>query len=122
MEIEKRFKEEDWEEKPDIEGVRERLIIGDDICKSSNVRMVRLSPDFESVPHEHPQLQVFYILKGTGTLTIEQRTLHIMEGSRVIVKPNQLHSIKNDGKEELEIIIFDEFDKCFETFSPYVDF
>lgn len=122
MEMNKRFGEDDWVTKPGVEGVLQRTIIGQDICKSSNVRLIRIVPKFKSVPHQHPQLQVYYFLNGKGILTIENVQVNFIPGTRIIVKPNQLHSIENIGDEEVICIIFDEFDSCFESFSPYVDF
>lgn len=122
MEIEKRFGEEDWGANPKLQGIYQQTIIGDEICKSSHVRMVKVKPNVNTPPHDHPQLQVFFVLQGKGTLRIENDEFPISKGSRIIIKPNLLHSIENTGKEDLLCLIFDEFDKCFETFSPYVDF
>ncbi len=100
----------------------EKIIIGKDICKSSNLRMIRIMPRSKSIPHSHPQLQAFYIISGKARITVEDQEIEVGENVRVIVKPNQLHSITVIGETPLIAIVFDEFDQCFDFSSPYVDF
>lgn len=65
--------------------------------------------DFTNVPvHWHDEMEVIYIKKGCGFVTVNLTEYHVWAGSVVIVLPGQLHSITQEkGKTmEYENIIF----------------
>ncbi|MCI8864001.1 MAG: AraC family transcriptional regulator [Lachnospiraceae bacterium] len=65
--------------------------------------------DFKQVPlHWHDEMELIYIKKGAGTVTLDFSPLKVSAGDIVIVCPGQLHSIGQLNQEtmEYENIIF----------------
>ncbi len=121
MEIIKNYNEVKWISEKDPE-VMQKTIIGMDICKSSNIRIIKMRPGRKAIPHGHEQLQVYYILQGKAKVRIESNIYDVEENFRIIIKPNQIHSVEAIGDKELILLIFDEFDLCLDFNSPYVDY
>lgn len=65
--------------------------------------------DFLSVPlHWHEDIEIIYIKKGHGTVTVNLKHFYVEEGSMVLILPGQLHSIHQyeSNSMEYENIIF----------------
>lgn len=57
------------------------------------------------VPHRHPlQEEIFIVKKGILDITIAGKRSVVRAGERAVVPPDAVHSWKNGGKEELELI------------------
>lgn len=64
---------------------------------------------FKQVPlHWHEELEIVYIKKGEGVVTVDLNSYHVTAGTFVFVLPGQLHSIEQFGNREMdyENIIF----------------
>ena len=66
--------------------------------------------DFKNVPlHWHDEMEIVYIKKGTGCISVNLNEFIVAEGSVIIILPGQLHSIytsDNTERMEYENIIF----------------
>lgn len=57
-------------------------------------------------PHTHERArQFFYVLAGTGTMTLGQREVQVPAASGIEVPPRTRHHMRNDGEEDLEMIV-----------------
>lgn len=82
--------------------------------------------DFSQVPvHWHNDMEIIYIKKGTGRISVDLQPYTVNEGDIIIVSPGQLHSIEQfeNCSMEYENIIFQlnmlmavQGDTCTETF------
>lgn len=65
--------------------------------------------DFTEVPlHWHDEMEIVYIKKGCGLLSVDFNYYQVKEKDIILILPGQLHSIKQDGTAmmEYENIIF----------------
>lgn len=57
-------------------------------------------------PHSHPHMkEIFYFIRGTGTFTLDGVDMPVKAGSIVVVEPNRVHRIVNDGTDMLQHIV-----------------
>ncbi len=52
-------------------------------------------------PHRHPQAEIYYVLAGKGTVTIDGEALAIEAGTAVFIPGDSEHAIRNDADELL---------------------
>lgn len=65
--------------------------------------------DFLHVPlHWHDEVEIIYVKKGRGTITVDFSPCHVTAGTIVLIIPGRLHSIEQYGEDcmEYENIIF----------------
>lgn len=75
-----------------------------------NTYLCCIPQDFLSVPlHWHLEMEIIYIKKGSGIVSIDLTSTLVHEGSIVFVAPGQLHGIfqHEDVRMEYENILFD---------------
>ena len=74
-----------------------------------NTYICSIPLDFPTVPlHWHEELELIYIKKGEGVVTVDFKSHHVTGPTIVLILPGQLHSIDQyeDSKMEYENIIF----------------
>ena len=74
-----------------------------------NTYLCTIPLDFDRVlPHWHEQMEIVYIKKGSGTVTVDLNRVPVRAGSIVPILPGEIHAIESDeGKDmEYEHIIF----------------
>ncbi|EOT24518.1 hypothetical protein C805_02730 [Eubacterium sp. 14-2] len=91
-----------------------------------NIYLCSIPLDFSMVPlHWHNDMEIIYIKKGQGQVTLDLWPLPVREGDIVVVPPGQLHAIeqREDFSMEYENIIFrldmlmaPQGDECTEKF------
>lgn len=70
----------------------------------ANVHVVSVS---RGLPHVHPGYdEVYYILSGTGTITLGEQTKQIRPGSVIVIPAGVPHALEADPGLALEFIIF----------------
>lgn len=68
-----------------------------------NTYLCSIPLDFSQVPlHWHDEMELIYIKKGTGTITVDLKSYHISSGTIALIIPGQLHSIEQYGQESME--------------------
>lgn len=56
--------------------------------------------------HKHENLEeIFYFLRGTGVVTLNEQEISVKAGSVVVVPPETNHSIKNTGEDVLQHVV-----------------
>lgn len=59
--------------------------------------------DFAQVPlHWHDEMELIYIKKGCGIITVDFTPYHVSAGTIVLIIPGQLHSIEQHAQESME--------------------
>ena len=96
-----------------------------------NAYICSIPLDFEKVPlHWHDEVEIIYIKKGRGRVTLDFTSLYVEAGDIIIVSPGQLHAIgPAEHSMEYENIIFHpqillskQTDTCStDYFSPLMD-
>ncbi len=74
-----------------------------------NTYLCTIPLDFPRVrPHWHEDMEIIYIKKGAGTVTVDLRPIPVSAGWIVLVEPGRLHAIEGapGGRMEYENIIF----------------
>lgn len=74
-----------------------------------NIYLCSIPLDFTTVPaHWHNDMEIIYIKKGRGTITVDLVPFQVSEGDIIVVPPGQLHAIEQFGdySMEYENIIF----------------
>jgi mannose-6-phosphate isomerase-like protein (cupin superfamily) len=58
-----------------------------------------------SVPiHEHDEEEVYIILSGIGKMTVGDEIRSVKKGDAVYIPPGYIHSLKNIGAEDMEML------------------
>jgi quercetin dioxygenase-like cupin family protein len=52
-------------------------------------------------PHRHAHAEIYHVLAGSGTVTIEGQEYVVEKGSTVFVPGDAEHGVRNEGQEEL---------------------
>ena len=55
--------------------------------------------------HEQKEDEIYYVLSGTGTMTLDGKTVNITPGTAVLTRPGSSHSLRQTGSEDLVILI-----------------
>jgi len=57
-----------------------------------------IQPGGEQRIHNHPPEQVYFILEGSGLMTVGNETQRVGPGDCVFIPADQPHGLKNDGE------------------------
>ena len=55
--------------------------------------------------HEQKEDEIYYVLSGRGTMTLDGKTVDITPGTAVLTRTGSSHSLKQAGDEDLVIMI-----------------
>jgi mannose-6-phosphate isomerase-like protein (cupin superfamily) len=55
--------------------------------------------------HEQKEDEIYYVLSGKGTMTLDGKTVEITPGTAVLTRTGSTHSLKQVGDEDLVIMI-----------------
>ena len=55
--------------------------------------------------HEQKEDEIYYVLSGTGTMTLDGKSVDITPGTAVLTRPGSTHSLKQTGGDDLVIMI-----------------
>lgn len=92
----------------EYENYHETITHGD-IVFPYNTYLCSIPLDFKEVPaHWHDEMEIIYIKKGQGVVTVDFRDYRVNHDTIVLILPGQLHSISQykDESMEYENIIF----------------
>lgn len=90
--------------------------------KSGNSFSIRrdLRPHFESIWHYHPEMELHYIVKGTGVKFIGDNVSNFSDGDMIFLGPNLPHTwrcaeefFQNDPGLHVEAIVLHFLPECF---------
>lgn len=89
-------------------GRRTRVIVGPDAPAEANgfvMGHVTIFPGGEVPEHDHPQEEVYFIVQGEGTLTLDGNVYPMPAGSYVYISPHSVHRLCNNTGSDL-IMLF----------------
>ena len=70
----------------------------------ANVHVVKIT---KGTPHLHQGYdEVYYVLSGTGTITLGQETVPLRPGSVAVIPVGVPHSLEAEPGQQLEFVIF----------------
>ncbi len=75
-----------------------------DGLKKTEVWMQTLEPGGETPIHYHDCEEVIVIITGSGRFTIEDRIVEFGPNSTLIIPPDVIHQLVNDGTDEIVLI------------------
>ena len=55
--------------------------------------------------HVQKEDEIYYVLSGTGTMTLDGKTVNVTPGTAVLTRTGSSHSLKQIGSEDLVILI-----------------
>ena len=55
--------------------------------------------------HVQKEDEIYYVISGTGTMTLDGKTVDITPGTAVLTRPGSSHSLKQTGTEDLVVLI-----------------
>ena len=55
--------------------------------------------------HEQKEDEIYYVLSGRGTMTLDGKTVDITPGTAVLTRTGSSHSLKQSGSDDLVILI-----------------
>ncbi len=55
--------------------------------------------------HEQKEDEIYYVLSGRGTMTIDGKPIDVGPGDAVLTRPGSSHGLKQNGAEDLVIMI-----------------
>ena len=55
--------------------------------------------------HEQKEDEIYYVLSGTGTMTLDGKTVNVTPGTAVLTRTGSTHSLKQTGSDDLVILI-----------------
>lgn len=82
--------------------IRELLAHRNSAIRQQSLAEARLPAGCRTTPHYHPQTEeIYYILRGTASMRIDQETRDVGPGDAIAIPPGQTHQITNTGGETL---------------------
>jgi mannose-6-phosphate isomerase-like protein (cupin superfamily) len=89
-------------------GYKKRILAGEaELGQGNIVQIVRIGPGQEVKPHYHgQQTELFYILGGEALLSIAEKEFEAGPGDVYLCKPKDIHSVKNEGTKDFELMVF----------------
>jgi len=80
-------------------------IIGADYTGQYSAQLCRIKPDGRSEPHIDDYNHAFYVISGTGTVTVEKQSWPISPGAIVKIPSGPTHSLANTGRDDLVFLV-----------------
>lgn len=68
------------------------------------VTKARYGGDWHSTPHTHHFAELFLVLRGTGTMLIEEKSVLLRQGDLIVLNPNVEHTERSTDLQPLEYI------------------
>lgn len=92
----------DWTHEPDYNAYSHRFFPFDGMTPQDwGGAWVKVLPGDTLTSHHHEEHEIFFVVRGTGMLTLGDETRRVQYGSTVAMDWDVPHSLVNDGTEEL---------------------
>lgn len=75
--------------------------VNDSLAINYSLAKATLKPGESSLAHSLNSTELLYILKGNGTISIDEKTLPIEKGSLILIPVNAKQFVTNSGTENL---------------------
>jgi mannose-6-phosphate isomerase-like protein (cupin superfamily) len=85
--------------------IRELLAHRNSCIQKQSLAEARVQPGARTTPHYHPLTEeTYYILEGTGQMTIDDQTREVVPGDAIAIPPGTVHTIHNHGSQTLKFL------------------
>lgn len=85
--------------------IRELLSGRNSCITRQSLAEARLPPGMSTTPHYHPVTEeIYYLLEGTGRMTIDGETLDVGPGDAIAIPPGCVHTILCTGSLSLKFL------------------
>lgn len=85
--------------------IRELLAHRNSCIALQSLAEARLPAGGRTTPHYHPRTEeIYYILEGTGQMTIGEETRAVGPGDAIAIPPGAIHTIANHGPSTLKFL------------------
>ena len=98
----------EWETWPDEEVAKRgqvywKTLVSGDLTHSEALTMgiAKIPPGEALHEHRHQQAEIYLILEGTGSVTIDGKARPVGAGSAIFIPGNVVHSCENTGASDL---------------------
>lgn len=90
---------------PGVTGIYVRYVLmPEDGADKFNLRVFEVEKGQMAPPHKHPYEHEIFVLKGKGVVIGESGEHEIKYGNVIFIPPDERHTIKNSGDENLVFI------------------
>jgi mannose-6-phosphate isomerase-like protein (cupin superfamily) len=72
--------------------------------KGATLAIVYINPGEEIKLHSHPEEELYYIISGTGTVTLDDEEHPVGPGTAVYIAGNRVHGQRPTGNEPLYMV------------------
>ena len=72
--------------------------------KGATLAIVYINPGEEIVLHSHAEEELYYIISGEGTVTLDDKVEPVGPGTAVYIAPNVVHGQRPTGNEPLYMV------------------
>jgi mannose-6-phosphate isomerase-like protein (cupin superfamily) len=72
--------------------------------QGATLAVVYVNPGEEIVLHSHQEEELYYIISGEGTVTLDDREVPVGPGTAVYIAPNVVHGQRPTGNEPLYMV------------------
>lgn len=71
------------------------------------IKRLKATPGYDPrLPHRHNFYQIFYFVKGGGSMEVDYESIAIQDNSIYFISPGQIHQLNHSGKAEGYVIYF----------------
>ena len=85
--------------------IRELLAHRNSCIQNQSLAEARLPPGASTTPHYHPLTEeIYYILEGTGRMTIGEETCDVGPGDAIAIPPGAIHTITTTSNVALKFL------------------
>lgn len=73
--------------------------------KQQSLAEATVSCNQKTAAHFHKKTEeIYFILKGSGQMYLAENSFDVAKGDSILIKPGQIHCIKNTGSTELKFL------------------
>jgi mannose-6-phosphate isomerase-like protein (cupin superfamily) len=95
-----------WESWPDEVRAKRGNVLWQTLAQGEGLTLgvAKLAPGERLHEHRHEQAEVYYVLEGTGEVTIDGTKSPVEVDTPVFIPGNAVHGIRNTGSHELRFV------------------
>ena len=88
------------------DGIESFLLVSKKTTNSDklSVTLVEMQPGGFQHIHSHEPEQMYYILEGSGVMTVDKEEQKVREGDCIFISSHSKHGLKNSGKTVLKYV------------------
>ena len=100
-----KLEDQPWYHAEDKAVAREIISPRNSSVESMSIAEIKIPVGVEIVPHHHVIEEVYHVVSGTGLMMVEDELQQLVPGDTVVIAADEWHNIKNNGDEELLLVV-----------------